>query len=95
MKRTRFRLCVVGAFPLGWRTPEAYAEYLQRLAGLLGAEHVGIGTDHSGLPSSALSGYRDFPRIAAALAKGGMKDTEVAAVMGGNYLRVLQQAMSV
>lgn len=65
------------------------------MVGLLGAEHVGIGTDHSGLPSSALAGYHDLPRVAAAVSKGGLKDPAVAAVMGGNYVRVLQQALNV
>lgn len=84
---------VIGAFPLHWKTPEDYADYLLKLVASLGAEHVGIGTDHSGLPNSAITGYRDFPRIAIALSKGGLAAGEVEAVMGGNYLRVLRQAM--
>lgn len=85
---------VIGAFPLHWNTPEDYASYLLKLVAALGVEHVGIGTDHAGLPHSALAGYRDFPRVAAALARGGLRDSEVEAVMGGNYLRVLRQAMA-
>lgn len=86
---------VIAAFPVRWRNPEHFAEYLLTLVGLLGAVHVGIGSDHCGLPSSMLSGYQDFPRVAAAPSEGGPKDGEVAAVMGGNYLRVLQQAIDI
>jgi len=86
---------VVGAFPLIRRNPESFAIYLLSLVSMLGPQHVGIGSDHSGLPSSALSGYHDYPRVAAALAEGGLQDAEVAAVMGGNHLRVLQQAIAV
>ena len=78
-----------------WNNPEDYAAYLLKLVASLGAKHVGIGTDHSGLPRSALAGYRDFPRIAAALSNGGLEAGDVEAVMGGNYLRVLRQAMAV
>lgn len=84
---------VIGAFPLHWSSPEDYADYLLKLVATLGAAHVGIGTDHSGLPNSAISGYRDFPRVALALSRGGLNESDVAAVMGGNYLRLLRQAM--
>lgn len=84
---------VIGAFPLHWSSPEDYADYLLKLVATLGAAHVGIGTDHSGLPNSAISGYRDFPRVALALSRGGFNESDVAAVMGGNYLRLLRQAM--
>jgi membrane dipeptidase len=86
---------VIGAFPVFTRTPEAFADYLKQMVDHVGPNHVGIGTDHSGLPSSALSGYKDYPRVAEALAKAGMKDAEVSGIMGGNYIRVLGEAMAV
>ncbi|SFN17045.1 membrane dipeptidase [Formivibrio citricus] len=85
---------VIGAFPMRQRTPEAFAAYLFKLVEALGVSHVGIGTDHGGLPRSALSGCRDLPAVAAELSRLGLKDAEIGAVMGGNYLRILQQAMS-
>lgn len=86
---------VIGIWPVFSRDPEDFADLLRRMVDLVGPNHVGIGTDHSGLPRSALSGYGDYPRIAAALAKSGLKEPEVEGVMGGNYLRVLKAAVSV
>ncbi len=86
---------VLGIWPVFTKNPEDFAKYLLTVVERLGAEHVAIGTDHSGVPRSALSGYSDFPRVAAALAAGGLKSSEVDAVMGGNYIRVLRQAMDV
>ena len=86
---------VIGIFPVFTRNPEAFAEALRRAVDVVGPAHVGIGTDHSGLPRSALSGYGDYPRIAEALAKSGLSDADVLNVMGGNYIRVLGEAMAV
>lgn len=85
---------MVGLFPVVARNPESFAEFVKRTVDLVGAQHVGTGTDHSGIPRSALSGYEDFPKVAEAPAKTGLKDNEVDAVMGGNYIRVLQDALS-
>jgi membrane dipeptidase len=61
---------------------------------LVGADHVGIGSDFNGTPP--LRGVRtaaDFPRIADTLSKRSLADHEVAKIMGGNFLRVFKQVV--
>lgn len=86
----------VGIWPLGtmFGNREAYAEALLRAAGMLGVNHVGIGSDINGLPNTVLPTHEEFAEVAELLAKKGLKDGEVEAVMGGNYLRVLRQALA-
>ena len=58
-------------------------------------DHVGIGTDFDGGQGSEsapaeLDTIADLPKLAEQLAVGGYADEEVAAVMGGNWLRFLR-----
>jgi membrane dipeptidase len=88
---------VVGIWSLASQYPtlDAYAGALLDGAAALGAAHVGLGTDLAGLPTgSVLSGYEGFPAIEELLAKRGVKPEEIAGMLGGNYLRVLQQALT-
>ena len=86
---------VLGIWPVISRNPEDFGAFLATTAGRVGPEHVAIGTDHSGVPRSAISGYEDYPRVAAALAKSGLTSAQVDGIMGGNYVRVLKQAIEV
>ena len=89
---------VVGIWPLGsqFSSLDAYARALLETAATLGPGHVGIGSDMFGLGgSSVLPGYEQFPQLEELLAKRGLKREDVANIMGGNYLRVLGEALSV
>jgi membrane dipeptidase len=60
--------------------------------------HVGIGTDFDGgqgaeAAPSELDTVADLPRIADALSHHGYDDGAVAAIMGGNWLRVLRRCL--
>jgi membrane dipeptidase len=87
---------VVGIWPMGfhWSSVDAYVEGLLQAADALGIDHVGIGTDMEGIPASVLPTYDGFPDLAKRLAKRGLKDEDVGKIMGGNYLRVLRQALA-
>ena len=96
---------------------EAMLDHVDYLVQLVGAEHVGIGTDWPlqmpkwaletiTLPWAATAGfrpehrldpvrnlvgfddYRDFPNITRGLVARGYSDADVAAILGGNFLRV-------
>jgi len=86
----------VGIWPLGamFRSREAYAEALLRTAELVGLKHVGIGSDINGLTSTVLPTHDDFAEVAELLAKQGLKEPEVAGIMGDNFIRVLKQAIT-
>jgi membrane dipeptidase len=59
---------------------EAYADY----------KHVAIGTDMDANYKPVLRSYRDWSLIPAALLARGMRETEVASIMGGNFLRIFK-----
>jgi Membrane dipeptidase (Peptidase family M19) len=60
------------------------------------AAHVGIGTDFDGgqgaeSTPAEIDTIADLPKLAPALAARGFGDTDIAAVMGGNWLRFLRR----
>ena len=88
---------VIGIWPNWYTYPniDLYAEGLMRLADILGPRHIGIGTDLNGIPRSVVPTYAEFPDLEEALLKRGMKAPEVQGVLGGNYIRVLREAMTI
>lgn len=84
---------VVGVFP-NQPSIDAYAAELHALANGIGEDHAGIGLDIDGLGRSAIPTYASLPALARALQKLGMRESAVDKVMGGNYLRVLGQALA-
>ncbi len=86
---------VVGIWPLGsqYATREVYADALLRTADAVGPMHVGIGSDLNGLPSTVLPTHEEFAEVAELLAKRGLSGAQVEGIMGGNYIRVLREAM--
>jgi microsomal dipeptidase-like Zn-dependent dipeptidase len=89
---------VIGLWPYfhrghGIPSLDALARHARHLADLVGPQHLCIGTDMNGVPG-LMAGYRgemDFPVLAAGLVQAGLSDTEVRAVLGENFLRVLQE----
>jgi membrane dipeptidase len=60
---------------------------------LVGPEHVGIGADWDG--GGGVIGFEDvadLPKVTARLKAAGYTDADVAAIWGGNILRVVRQA---
>ena len=86
---------VVGLWPLASQFFELsrFAEELVAMTKRLGPAHVGIGTDMFGLPSSVIPSYGEFALLPALLEQRGVNAADIEAVLGGNYLRVLRQAL--
>jgi membrane dipeptidase len=57
---------------------------------LIGADHVGIGSDFDGAESypSGLDSVSDYPKIKAAFEKLGYSKSMIKKIFGGNFLRV-------
>ncbi|AXA83602.1 peptidase M19 [Lysobacter oculi] len=58
---------------------------------LIGADHVGIGSDFDGVGGALPDGLRtvaDYPNLIAALQEAGLSDADIRKVMGANLLRV-------
>jgi membrane dipeptidase len=88
---------VIGLWPLWtqYADLEMYTNELARMVEAYGAQHVGIGTDMFGLfPRSTVPSYAEYALLPDYLAKRGLKPDEIAAVLGGNYIRVLREALS-
>ncbi len=86
---------VVGLWP-DWYTYanlDLMADGIARAAEQIGAAHVGIGSDMHGLTRTIMPGYVEFASLEGELAKRGLKAAEVEGIMGGNYIRVLREAM--
>lgn len=69
----------------------AVADHLERAIQVAGPTHVALGSDLDGIPElpDGFSGAEDFPRIVYDLERRGVTGGDLAAVLGGNWLRVL------
>ena len=64
------------------------------VCGLVGVDHVGIGSDFNGTPPiRRVETAGDLPRIGACLSEAGLSDHDVAQIMGGNFLRLFKQVV--
>ncbi len=82
---------VIGLFSAGERNLGGYINRFRRLADVVGAEHVGIGSDmDSGGPFYVFKSYRELPALAAGLLDSGFNAAETAGILGGNFLRVFR-----
>jgi membrane dipeptidase len=82
---------VIGIWPPAsiFPTVDAMAIGMAQLAGVVGVDHVGLGSDMRGLTvPSVLPTYRAFPLLAQALLARGFSAEDAGKVLGGNYARV-------
>lgn len=83
---------IIGSWPsgIGHTSFADYIDSIQRLIDTVGIEHVAIGTDMDANFKPVFRSYRDWSLIPAALLARGMREGEVASIMGGNFLRVFK-----
>jgi membrane dipeptidase len=73
----------------------SYADEVVHMVDLLGPRAVGFGTDLDGAGSHpVLRDYADLHAVVERLATRGLPDDTLADICGGNYARVLKQAMA-
>ena len=70
----------------------AIARALRYAVGVAGLEHVGLGSDFDGAVTTPFDAS-GLPLLTEALLAEGFREDEIAAVMGGNVLRVLQDTL--
>jgi membrane dipeptidase len=75
-------------------TLEDFIRHIEHAAAVIGPEHLGIGCDLDGGGGyfSGLRDVADFPNITRALVARGWKEPALAALWGGNTLRLLRAA---
>jgi membrane dipeptidase len=85
---------IAAAHPNPVVTFDDFIAHIEHAAALLGAEHVGIGCDLDGGGGyfDGLRDVADFPNITRALVARGWREPALAALWGGNTLRLLRAA---
>ena len=70
-------------------------DHIAHIAAVAGIAHVGLGSDFDGMSAvpEGLDDVSAIPRIADALLGRGYSDDDVARVLGGNMLRVMEQVL--
>jgi membrane dipeptidase len=73
------------------------ADHIDYIAQRIGHDHVGLGSDFDGIEVTPdqLEGVDGFPALLAELIARGWSDENLAKLMGGNVLRVLDRAAEV
>jgi len=70
-------------------------DHIDHIVELVGPDHVGLGSDFDGIPSTPL-GLEDvtkMPRITSELVKRGYGEEDVRKILGGNHLRLIKQVI--
>ncbi|MFT7286258.1 MAG: membrane dipeptidase [Halieaceae bacterium] len=73
------------------------ADHIDHIRRVAGIEHIGLGGDFDGI-STVVKGLEDvstYPALFAELRRRGYRDSDIAAVAGGNVLRVIQASEAV
>ena len=73
------------------------ADHIEHIARIAGHDHVGLGGDLDGVPTTAvgLEGVDGYPLLFAELIRRGWSDANLAKLAGGNFLRALRRAEAV
>ncbi len=77
--------------PYPYATLDDLVASFEHVIGLVGAEHVGIGSDFDGVGDSLPEGMKDvsyYPALIEALLKREYSVDVIQAIMGGNLMRV-------
>jgi len=67
-------------------------KHIDYMVKLIGADHVGIGSDFDGSESFPLEldDVRDYPKVTAELVKLNYSEKDIDKILGGNFIRVLK-----
>ena len=86
---------IIGIWPL-LRKRETFETFLKEVdyvKNLVGADSVGIGTDLYGLAGeTAIPTHKEFAVVPAGLLSRGYAETDVAKIVGGNFMRLFREA---
>ena len=65
-------------------------DHIDHIAKIAGIDHVGLGSDFDGIPSSpeGMDSAADLPKITQALMARGYSAEDMNKILGGNFLRV-------
>ncbi len=72
-------------------------DHIDHIAKIAGIDHVGIGSDFDGIPSSpeGMDSAADLPRITQGLMARGYSAEDIDKILGGNFLRVFARVQEI
>ena len=76
-------------------TVQGVVDHIDYIVGLVGSDHVGLGSDFDGISQTPL-GFEDvtkMPNITAELVKRGYTDGDIKKILGENHLRLIKQVI--
>jgi membrane dipeptidase len=82
------------------RLPPVYVsrivDHIDHIVKLVGIDHVGIGSDFDGVQAvpADMQSVADLPNLSKELVKRGYSEADVAKILGGNMLRVMEQSLN-
>ena len=73
-------------------TLEGVVDHIDHIVGLVGPDHVGLGSDYDGIPSTpkGLEDVTKMPDITKELVKRGYSEEDISKILGGNHLRLFK-----
>jgi membrane dipeptidase len=73
-------------------TVSRLVDHIDHVVQLVGIDHVGIGSDFDGVQAtlSDLADVSQLPNLTRELQRRGYSETDVAKILGGNMLRVME-----
>jgi membrane dipeptidase len=75
---------------------ERIIEHIDHVVKLVGADHVGLGSDFDGADMpEGMEDCSKLPKITEALMRKGYEDEDIRKILGGNTLRVMEQTEKV
>lgn len=77
--------------PYPYATLDELVAHFRHIIGLVGADHVGIGSDFDGVGDSLPVGMKDvshYPNLVAGLLGLGLSQQDIEGILGGNLMRV-------
>lgn len=90
-----FRASYLKKNPYPFATLDQVLDHIDHVVKLIGIDHVGIGSDYDGVGDSLPIGLKDvasYPNLVQGLLDRGYSDGDIKKILGGNTLRVWQQA---
>jgi membrane dipeptidase len=72
---------------------KSLVDHIDHVAKVAGIDHVGLGSDFDGIPSSpeGMDSAADLPKITQALMERGYNQAQIHKILGGNFMRVFAE----
>ncbi len=76
-------------------TLQGVVDHIDHIVGLVGPDHVGLGSDFDGIPSTpaGLEDVTKMPGITRELVNREYSEADVKKILGGNHLRLMKQVI--